>query len=67
MWDLDTEGDYARETERKVRDTAYWLHFSQYMTTLGCIRLESEVDAAALARLIEAKLNSGEDVWIEVR
>ena len=51
-WLLDMEGDYLQETDRIVRDTCYWLHWSASKTTLGCIRLASPEDAAVLAGLI---------------
>jgi hypothetical protein len=59
VWELDGEGDYLRETEERVRDTCYWLHYSEFATTLGCIRLDSPVDAARIGNAIAEALNDG--------
>jgi hypothetical protein len=56
-WELDAEGDYLRETGRRVRDTCYWLHYSAFTTTLGCIRLGSPEDAVAIANVIARALD----------
>jgi hypothetical protein len=64
-WELDAEGDYLRETGRIVRDTCYWLHYSVFTTTLGCIRLSSPEDAAAIANVIARALDR-EKVVLEV-
>jgi hypothetical protein len=52
VWELDREGDYLRETGRTVKDTCYWLHYSDSRTTLGCIRLASPDDAVEIANFI---------------
>jgi hypothetical protein len=65
-WMLDEEGDYTRETDQETRDTCYWIHYSPSKTTLGCIRLDSEADAVALARRIEDAMRRGEPVELEV-
>jgi hypothetical protein len=52
VWELDADGDYLRETEKQVKDTCYWLHYSESGTTLGCIRLGSPGDAIAIGRFI---------------
>jgi hypothetical protein len=65
VWELDGDGDYLRETERLVRDACYWLHYSAFTTTLGCIRLESPEDAAAVANVITRALDR-EKVALEV-
>jgi hypothetical protein len=59
VWELDAEGDYLRETEQRVKDTGYWLHYSQSSTTLGCIRLDSPEDAEAIANILEKALKEG--------
>jgi hypothetical protein len=59
VWELDAEGDYLRETDRQVRDTCYWLHYSEFGTTLGCIRLDNPVDAAGMAEAIAGALKGG--------
>jgi hypothetical protein len=66
VWELDDENDYFRETDREVIDTAYWLHYSAFSTTLGCIRISGVDSAGTLAKIIEAALNNGEIVDLEV-
>jgi hypothetical protein len=56
IWELDRDGDYLRETDQRVKDTCYWLHYSSFTTTLGCIRLASPEDAVAIADSIVAVL-----------
>ena len=56
VWSLDMEGDYLRETDQRVKDMCYWLHYSLSETTLGCIRLASPEDAVAIARFIAGTL-----------
>ena len=66
VWELDDNGDYARETERQVKDSGYLIHYSEYGTTLGCIRVTSPQDVIAIARLIAAALEKKESVQLEV-
>ena len=65
VWSLDMEGDYLRETDQRVKDMCYWLHYSLSETTLGCIRLASPEDAVAIARFIAGTLGR-EPVELEV-
>jgi hypothetical protein len=64
VWELDADGDYLRETERRVKDTCYWLHYSAFKTTLGCIRLDSPDDAIVIAHIITRALDR-EEVLLE--
>jgi hypothetical protein len=66
VWELDGEGDYLWETEKRVKDTCYWLHWSTSETTLGCIRLASPGDAVAIGEFIARALYR-ERVELEVR
>ena len=59
VWELDGDGDYAKETEERVEDAGYLLHYSRSGTTLGCIRLASPADAVAIANIIAAALKDG--------
>jgi hypothetical protein len=59
VWKLDGDGDYEKETARLVRDTGYLLHYTVFNTTLGCIRLDSPENAAAIAHIIAAALEHG--------
>ena len=48
-------------------DSYYHLHFSRdSITTLGCIRLDSERDAREIAQDVERLLDAGNEIWIEV-
>ena len=64
-WRLDMEGDYLQETEERVKDICYWLHYSVSQTTLGCIRLASPEDAVVIAGSI-VRVLGGEPVELEV-
>jgi hypothetical protein len=66
VWELDKDGDYLRETERKVKDHCYHLHYSVSNTTLGCIRLASCDDAVQIARVLEKLMGKGEKIQLEV-
>jgi len=66
VWRLDDDGDYLRETERRVRDGGYLLHYSTSQTTLGCIRLASPEDAKMIGNIIVEILGRGEAVELEV-
>ena len=64
-WQLDSDGDYLRETDMRVKDMCYWLHYYDSGTTLGCIRLASPEDAVAIANIIAAAMKN-EPVELEV-
>ncbi|MDR0374334.1 MAG: L,D-transpeptidase [Treponema sp.] len=56
VWQLDSDGDYCRETQREVNDCGYLLHESpKSKTTLGCVRLP---DGKGLE--IAAKMGAGD-------
>jgi hypothetical protein len=59
VWALDEDGDYLEETGRTDWDTCYWLHYSEFSTTLGCIRLSSPDDATAIADAIAEAVKGG--------
>ena len=44
VWALDEEGGYDHETDQRVLDLGYGIHFSTSRTTVGCIRIYSEED-----------------------
>jgi hypothetical protein len=65
-WDVK-RGVYTGPTGTVQDDSFYHLHFARdSITTLGCIRLDSEQDAREIASFVEEKLKAGEDVWLEV-
>jgi hypothetical protein len=66
VWELDEEGDYLRETEKQVRDTCYWLHYSEYSTTLGCIKFVNDDDGVLVGNIIQRLFDKGESVQLEV-
>ena len=65
-WDLNQGGDYWKPTGKTQIDTAYWLHYTDINTTLGCIRIGSAKDAMSLAHIIERTLEHGDKVLLEV-
>ncbi len=65
-WDLDREGNYWKPTGETQIDTAYWLHYTDSSTTLGCIRIGSAKDAMSLAHILEVSLERGDSVRLEV-
>ena len=66
VWELDKDGDYLHETDRKVIDSGYLIHYSDSNTTLGCIRSERQDVLEIAARIIENLLKQGEAVQLEV-
>jgi len=65
-WDLDREGKYWKPTGKTQIDSAYWLHYTAYKTTLGCIRIGSIHDALSFAHIIEPVLEHGDVIRLEV-
>jgi hypothetical protein len=66
VWELDEEGDYLKPTDVRVRDTCYWLHYSRFGTTLGCIRLASPDDAIKIAEKVVSVFRNNDVVSLEV-
>jgi hypothetical protein len=50
VWELDSQGQYARETDEMVDDWRYGLHFSTSAWTRGCIRVATEQEVLQLWR-----------------
>lgn len=65
-WDLDRDGNYWKPTGKIQTDQAYWLHYTDSSTTLGCIRIGSPEDAIELANIIKPSLECGCIVYLEV-
>ena len=65
-WDLNTKGDYWTPTGKTQVDTAYWLHYTDSSTTLGCIRIDNKQDAIHLANIIEPVLDHDDNVYLEI-
>lgn len=65
-WKLDNDGCYKERTDEIQVDTAYWMHHSNYKTTLGCIRIDDYDHAEKLGMFVEELLNDGETLFIEV-
>ena len=66
LWDTDRNGYKERSGEHQT-DSFYHLHFAKNsITTLGCIRLNSERDAIVIAIEIEKAISKGQDCWLEV-
>jgi hypothetical protein len=65
-WDLDTKGNYWEPTGLTQEDTAYWIHYTDSSTTLGCIRIGSAKDIRHLANIIRPTLAYGDTLYLEV-
>jgi hypothetical protein len=65
VWDV-VDGKYTHPTDQKTKDMAYGLHYSEWATTLGCIKLESKADLLWLVAEINGKLNGGLKVFLNV-
>lgn len=65
-WDLDTAGNYWKPTGNIQEDTCYWLHFTNSLTTLGCIRIDDIHDALKIAHIIERVLEYKDFLKLEV-
>ena len=65
-WDLDRNGNYWKPTGKTQIDSAYWLHYTKYKTTLGCIRIDDLNDALPFAQILEPVLEHGEEILLEV-
>ena len=65
-WDLDINGRYWEPTGKIQTDTAYWIHYTDSPTTLGCIKVNSKEDIIHFANIIEPVLNYGDKIYLEV-
>ena len=59
VWALDNAGGYDHPTGEFVPDYGYLIHYSDFNTTLGCIRASSQETMIKIADLIEAGLREG--------
>lgn len=59
VWALDKDGGYDKPTGEFVADYGYLIHYSDYNTTLGCLRASSQETMIKIADLIEAGLREG--------
>jgi hypothetical protein len=66
VWKLDENGNYLEETDELVKDSGYLLHYSESLTTLGCIRLYSYDDAILIGRFAQRILDQGEAALLGV-
>jgi hypothetical protein len=65
VWDV-VEGKYHNATDRKTIDKGYGLHYSEFKTTLGCIKIEIKAELLWLVAEIKSKLASGHKVFLDV-
>jgi hypothetical protein len=61
-----SDGKYVKGSGQMVRDEAYGLHCSNWVTTLGCIKIHTEADILFMVDKINECLDNGEDVTLEV-
>ena len=59
VWALDNAGGYDHPTGEFVPDYGYLIHYSDFNTTLGCIRASSQETMIKIADLIESGLREG--------
>jgi hypothetical protein len=66
VWELDENGNYKLPTDRQVIDEGYGLHYSPLPYTDGCIRFINRDNLLEFTRLVNAALDKGHRVWLEV-
>ena len=59
VWTVQRDGTYGYETPDTVIDTGYGIHYSESITTLGCIRIHTLNDIEWLAKAIRAEAEAG--------
>jgi hypothetical protein len=65
-WKLDGSGGYDKPTGDKILDYQYGLHFSQYNTTQGCIKVHDVKDLMRLSKSINKEFQKNNTPLIEV-
>jgi hypothetical protein len=66
LWDT-VNGRYTKQTDRTSVDGFYHLHASPgYLTTHGCIRLDSDADDIEIAKAVKQAIGKGDKIWLEV-
>lgn len=65
-WDLDILGGYLEPSSKMIVDYGYGIHYSSYMTTLGCIRVVHENELRALVKMLRKEIKKGNKSTIEV-
>jgi hypothetical protein len=55
-WELDDSGGYVKKTGKRIKDTAYGLHFSTSYWTQGCIRIADEKDLLFMVSRIKEEI-----------
>jgi hypothetical protein len=58
VWELRA-GGYFRKTSVQVQDFGYGIHYSESVTTLGCIRVAVEEDIQTLAYMVQSEIRLG--------
>ena len=65
-WRLNLRGEYDKPSGIIQEDHAYWNHFTESRTTLGCIRCIHKQDIMSLANIIKPILGNNEEIFLEV-
>ena len=60
------DGHYGAATSEITIDRGYGIHFSEYLNTIGCIKVHEKSDLLWLVGQINAILDKGEKVYLEV-
>lgn len=69
VWEVavvNGELSYTRETDRKVIDAEYGIHFSEHPTTQGCIKIHRRGDLEAFVSLVNKAIVAREKIDLEV-
>jgi hypothetical protein len=66
-WSLTRRGNYYYKPTGEMQiDSCYYLHYTKYKTTHGCIRLSTPEDALKLAGIIEKYIKRKAVIKLEV-
>ena len=66
VWSLDGQGGYKKNTDKKVADFQYGIHYSTSNTTTGCIKIEQKDAMIKLAELVLKQRLKGKEVYVNV-
>jgi len=65
VWTVEN-GHYGEPTTETVTDRGYGIHYSEFNNTIGCMKVHKKDDLIWLVGKINAILDRGEKVYLEV-
>lgn len=65
VWTV-VDGHYGEATSEITIDRGYGIHFSEYLNTIGCIKVHEKSELLWLVEQITDILDKGEKVYLEV-